>query len=78
MNTKRKVLLHALDVILFITSFFIILSAIRFAFESWPGSYKAVVSGVLTYILAPSIKKSKLGSEFKFKWIFLKKPISIK
>ncbi|WP_299780269.1 hypothetical protein [uncultured Formosa sp.] len=47
----------------------------NYFFNALQAAYRAVVSGVLTAILAPRVQKR--GVENQLTWIFLKKPVSI-
>ena len=69
--------------ILSFLAFFIIFIIIRtllvFSFEDLTGAYLAVVSAVLTAVLAPRIYvfKTQSGTQHQLKWIVFKKSISI-
>ena len=52
---------------------------LKFTFSNLENSYKALIGGGITALLSPRIieHKTQSGKQMQFKWIFLKKPISI-
>jgi hypothetical protein len=74
-RTKFKILNYAI----FITLFFVIFFILKFTFLDMENSYKALICGALTALLSPKIIEfdTQAGKQIQFKWIFLKKVISI-
>ena len=77
MNRRTK--FKILNWIIFLTIFFIIFIVLKFTFSNLESSYKALIGGGITALLSPRIieYKTQSGKQMQFKWIFLKKPISI-
>jgi membrane associated rhomboid family serine protease len=65
---------------IFISIFLIIWVALNFMFENLSAGFKGMISGGISVILAPRLKRiqSQSGNQMQLKWIFLKKPILIR
>jgi len=74
-RTKYRVL----SSLAFFVIFFTIWTILHVTVKGLDVGYKGMISGGLTAILAPRIKKinTQSGDKIQIKWIFLKKPISV-